>query len=265
MESFEKVFVREWQGGSSPGAPCLVFHELVDSTSSDLGRRLENGAPLETVVAANDQSGGRGRSGRKWYSQPGGNLYVSAAIDVGVAPEKKLPFVPLLAGIAAVDSIAECGPLRPKLKWPNDLLVEGKKLAGILCELPHPKRWPGTVIVGFGVNISVGGFPEEIADTATSMSTCVASKGGQEVHPAKIAALFVDRLRQWVVRGLASRGGVIDEWKQRAEPFGRRVRVQNLEGRTVDLTEEGHLLLELEDGSLARVSGGIVENLGENE
>ena len=264
MDSFEEIFQREWvrQGGAQ--SPLLVFHATIDSTSSDLRRRLEQGAPMETVVAADFQSSGRGRRGNTWHSHSGGNLYVSVALRVDSPLEDNLPLVPLAAGIAAIDGLRDCATCPATLKWPNDVLVGDRKLAGILCELPRPDLWPGLVIVGMGINIAEVDFPLEIRNKAISLQGVAEENRGPLPHPAKLAASWISRLHQWTLKkSFSNRNRIVTEWKKRAEPFGRRVRVGDVEGKTVDLTREGRLVIECKDGRREVVAGGVVENMGD--
>jgi len=261
MESFAEVFYRCWQEIAVPAPPKLHYLSTVDSTSSDLRRRLEAGLPLATIVAAEYQTAGRGRSGNRWHSQRGNNLYVSAALEIDTRPEDRLPLVPLAAGVAAIDAILDCVSAEVLLKWPNDILLKDRKLAGILCELPRPDLWPGRVIVGLGINISVLDFPSEIKNTAISLAEVVASQNGSLPHPATLACRFVSRLREWSWDQMDIAERIVDEWKARAEPFGRRVRTRSGEGITVDLNRHGNLIVDTGGEEHIAVAGGIVENM----
>src|SRR5262249_30258440 len=140
----------------------------IDSTqhlARDLARA---GAAEGTVVIAESQTGGRGRLGRQWHSPPGVNLYCSLVLRPAV-PLAVMPCLALVAGLGVADAVREVAPLRPGLKWPNDVLVGGRKVAGILTELEAEVERVHHVIAGVGVNLNggPGDFPPELATKAT--------------------------------------------------------------------------------------------------
>lgn len=230
--------------------------DIVDSTSSELVRRLRSGWPAGTVVAAGEQTAGRGRLGRRWCSPPGGNLHLSAAVNVPPPETDNLVAVPLAAGVAAARALAAAGVERIRLKWPNDLLVGDRKLGGILCEAPEPRARPLVVVVGIGVNLSDATLAPELTGAAIN----AAQVAGRAIPPEPVAAGFVSGLeRRLADLPRDGRAALIRDWKSLAEPFGRRVRTAGVEGVTVDLDEEGRLLVRRDDGAVVALAGGIVE------
>jgi len=231
--------------------------EAVDSTSSELARRLGDGWPVGTVIVAGEQTAGRGRLGRGWCSPPGGNLHLSVAVSPAGAD--LLTMVPLAAGAAAAAVLAGAGIDELRLKWPNDLLARGRKLGGILCETADPLADRPVVVVGIGVNLSGSPLWADLAGAAISAAEVV----GRAITPEPVAAGFVTGLeRRLADLSRAGRDALISEWKDRAEPFGRRVRTVDVEGVTVDLDETGRLLVRRDDGAIVPVAGGIVETAG---
>jgi BirA family biotin operon repressor/biotin-[acetyl-CoA-carboxylase] ligase len=238
-------------GGGAPRQVCVL--DEVDSTSSELARRLERGAPPGTVIVAETQRTGRGRRGRSWFSPAGDSLYLSLAVDCTTRLESVLE-LPLAAGVAAIDAIRpRCAP-GPVLKWPNDLLVNDLKVGGILCEVNDPHARPGLVVVGLGLNLGRFRPPPELEGLAAGLDTA-------EREP--LAADWIAGVERWARR--LSRPGrtadLVQAWRERGEPFGRRVRVENVFGTTVDLDSMGRLLIEKDDGLVVAVVGGIVENV----
>ena len=236
----------------------VVVHSVIDSTSNDLKRRLENGAPPGTLVAARQQTAGRGRSGREWVSEAVGNLYLSISLDVADRSLENVPLVPLAAGIAAWEAVRDACDVLPELKWPNDVLVNGRKLAGILTELISVGNSRPVVVVGIGVNTGTPSFPPALRDIAVSVPMLT----GETADPSAVAARFVYELGSWIQRiGNGERADLVAAWRERAEPFGRRVRVGEIEGMTRDLTPDGRLLIVKNDGVVVEVVGGIVESI----
>lgn len=243
--------------GKAPdgGRRQVVVHEVVGSTSSDLIQRTRDGAPVGTVVAAERQTAGRGRLGRLWVSSEIGDL----AMSVSVAPGRMdgVPLIALAAGTAACDAIRAVGLPDAVLKWPNDILLSGRKLGGILCEAARlsPRA---IVVVGLGVNMARRDFGETLQGKATSLEEW----GGSPQRREDIAVLFVENLEGWVSR-LADgcRSELVDAWRKRAEPFGRLVQVDDLVGRTVGLDSAGRLEIRKKDGQIEKISGGIVETV----
>jgi BirA family biotin operon repressor/biotin-[acetyl-CoA-carboxylase] ligase len=235
----------------------VIHLETVDSTSTELERLLKKDAEPGTLVTAGNQTMGRGRKGRTWHSPPKGNLYLSTLVSVGETGSVRLNLLPLAAGVAALDAMKDVFPLDLKLKWPNDVLLGGLKTAGILCEVPDPKKQPLLAIVGLGVNIATSTFPDELHDLATNL---VHSDTDLKDAALSIAARFVTYLEEWMARIDEGEGtNLIDGWRKRDEPFGRKVRVGELEGMTRDLNDNGRLIIKKENGDLETVAGGIVE------
>lgn len=233
----------------------------VDSTSSELFRRLEAGAPAGTVVAALAQTSGRGRLGRTWLSGGPGNVCLSVAVEVPGEPGESLPMVPLAAGAAAAAAVREACGARPVLKWPNDLMLNGRKLGGILCEARDLEQRPLVAVAGLGLNIGPMGFPAQLEDVATDLASFV-DPGGLP-SAADLSARWICGLEARV-RLLAGggRGEALEEWRSLAEPFGRRVRVGEIEGATEGLDGDGRLLVRTDSGRLEAVPGGVVESAG---
>ncbi len=248
---------------SALGGDCdrevLVF-ETLDSTSSELRRRFEKNHSerwAKSVTVAHRQTGGRGRLGRVWHSPPEGNLCLSVAMRLNGPASQIVPLLPLAAGLAARDAAMEAGA-SPLLKWPNDLLVQGRKAAGILCEAVELEENAASVVVGIGVNVIDTPFPSDIADTAVALNAVTASP----VDISALAARFVSLLEAWNRRIAAGvRDDVVQAWRKAAEPFGRRVKIGEITGKTVDLAKDGRLVVENDAGEEILVAGGIVESL----
>lgn len=245
------------------GIPRLEAFHAVESTNLVLRERALDGAPPFTVVTAETQSGGRGREGRSWHSPAGLGLWASVLVEVPGGPEA-LPVVPLRVGLALASAVAVAAPGIPlALKWPNDLLVRGRKAGGILCEVVVPPGKEGRVVVGVGLNLrqDAADFPVELRRTATSLAQAA---GGRAPDRSILLGAFLSLLRDALRR---PSGATLSEGErealQRLDALrGRRVRVDPPgEGIARGIDASGALLLELADGEVRRVLAGSVRIL----
>jgi BirA family biotin operon repressor/biotin-[acetyl-CoA-carboxylase] ligase len=228
------------------------WFEQVSSTN-DVARSLaEGGAPEGTTVLARTQTQGRGRLGRRWVSPPGG-LWLSVVLRPIAAPHE-LARLGLAVGVACSRAVERCCGLRVGLRWPNDLVVQGKKVGGILLEAGPEGRW---VVVGIGVNVHVP--HEELPEGACSLHEVAAS-------PVDRGALLQTLLAELELVYEVFRGGdwatLLQWWRGRSTTLGRRVRVHVTsgvyEGVAEDVDEDGALILRLPDGGRLRVVAGEV-------
>ena len=237
----------------------VAVHAEIDSTSDELRRRLAAGAAGPGSIAiAGSQTRGRGRLGRSWFSPGDGHLYVSLAVAVPGPAAELVPLVPLAAGAAAVDALAQNGALGILLKWPNDLMRGDRKVGGILCEAFALGDRSAIIVVGLGVNTGRSRFDEVLAGAAGCLG-----EGSGGPRPESVAGAWIFAIERWVAR--LSSGDVaplVAAWTDRAEPFGRRVRTAGIEGTTVGVDARGHLLIRTDTGDLEEVPGGIIEDAG---
>jgi BirA family transcriptional regulator, biotin operon repressor / biotin---[acetyl-CoA-carboxylase] ligase len=239
----------------------LHWFAEVGSTNDVAKRLAEEGAAHGEVVLAEAQSAGRGRRGRNWTSPPGRNVYLSVVLRPDL-PTARATEMTLLAAVAVCEVVREAG-VSSRIKWPNDVLAGGRKLAGILTELaadPDQLQW---LVLGVGVNVNLRAeeVPAEIRDIATS----VAIERGQPVPRALFAAALLSALEAWLDRHAADGFEVVREaWKAMSDTLGREVRVRvagaDLEGLAEDIDEAGALLVRTSSG-LTRVLAGDVEHL----
>ena len=148
----------------------LHLVEETESTNSLAQHFAHNGTPHGTVVLAERQTKGKGRLGRQWHSPSAKNIYCSLVLQT-LPPSSRVPWIPLVTGIALGNALHSFFQGRLALKWPNDLLIGDQKIGGILCENTHITEGGRAIIVGFGININMrrNEFPEELQDTSTSL------------------------------------------------------------------------------------------------
>jgi|UniRef100_A0A7C3WS56 BirA family biotin operon repressor/biotin-[acetyl-CoA-carboxylase] ligase len=237
--------------------PIHYFDAL--ASTNDLAKELgANGAPEGTLVAAEAQSKGRGRLGRSWESPPAVGLYVSLLLRPPLPPGE-LPQITLTTAVAGVRAIKRGTGLTVGIKWPNDLLVAGKKAGGILTEMETESDRIRYLVVGWGLNVNNPGFPPELAPVATSLFLAT----GQTYSRVAILQAWLEEFEDLYERFLAREFPLIlREWKQYAVTLGREVQVlqgtRPLRGRAVDVDTDGALLLEQPTGKIVRVTSGEI-------
>jgi BirA family biotin operon repressor/biotin-[acetyl-CoA-carboxylase] ligase len=250
--------------------PLLGTHEIghalhwfkeVGSTNDVAKELAEEGAAHGEVVVAEGQTAGRGRRGRAWLSPPGLNVYLSVILRPDLPPARA-PELTLLASVALCQAVRLAG-VPADIKWPNDLMVRGRKVAGVLTEIAAELDEVHWVVLGIGVNVNAGAedFPRELRDCASSLSL----ECGRPVPRAAFAASLLAALEEWLDRHAA--GGfepVREAWKEMSETLGREVRIRSpghdVEGVAEDVDEIGALLVRTQEGR-ERVLAGDVESL----
>lgn len=226
--------------------------ESCGSTNDEAARLARAGAKHGTVVIAERQTSGRGRDGRLWESPPGG-LYVSAVLRPSL-PLVAVPPMTLAIGIALAEAVKTTGA-RGTLKWPNDLLVDGRKLAGVLVEAQSQGNRLESVVVGIGVNLT-GELPESLGERAITL----AEAAGTVIDREQFIEALLAQVERWVDRYVAvGLEAIIPAWQQRMA-HGLTARANGeLIGIVEGLDPEGALLLRDETGKVHRVRSGDVE------
>jgi BirA family transcriptional regulator, biotin operon repressor / biotin---[acetyl-CoA-carboxylase] ligase len=233
----------------------LVYLTNTTSTMDIARREARDGAGDGTVVLAEEQTAGRGRFGRSWVSPAGKNLYLTLVLRPDAIRLRALSIVAPLAVSLALETVTG---LEPGIKWPNDVLYGGRKLAGILIETEFSGADPEFSLVGIGLNVNFD-IPadSEIAGLATS----VKQELGREVSRAELLASLLNHFEASIA-GEQRGGSVHLQWKKRLETLGQRVTVtfqgQIYEGLAEDVDREGNLILRCDDGSLLTVEAGEV-------
>lgn len=222
------------------------------STNDELAARAA-GAATGTAVIADRQDAGRGRGAHLWHSPPG-NLYASILLRPAVAPAV-VPAISLVAGIAVARALRQYG-VEARLKWPNDVVVGDRKIAGVLSESASRGGAVDHVIAGVGVNLATRDFPPELAATATSVAVIT----GHAPEPGEvldaICAELGDPLARFVAGGVPA---IRADWEALWRDRGRRARVDVGEGVAIGITDAGHLELELDGGARVTALAGPVE------
>ena len=245
------------QNSPSPEGREWHFLPVTDSTNAEIIRHLPSHPSGEgLVVIADCQTGGKGRSGRVWHSAPGTGIYLSMLIQPKLSPEQ-LPIVTLMAGLATAIAVNEFIPSPAQLKWPNDLLLNNKKIAGVLCEY-HATKVPA-VIIGIGINVNHTQFPTDIKDIATSIKL----ESGLEINRTTLIKQLVTQLDfQYSELKSNKVQSLIDNWTLHSDLFGKSISIskggQSITGKAVKLDNLGRLVILNESGKEIVLDSGEV-------
>jgi BirA family biotin operon repressor/biotin-[acetyl-CoA-carboxylase] ligase len=231
-----------------------LYFTSTGSTMDVARAEAEGGAPDGTVVLAEEQTKGRGRFARAWVSPAGQNLYMTLIVRPPISRLRSLSIISPLAVALAVEDVTG---LAPRIKWPNDVLIKGRKFSGILIESESRGEKVDYALVGPGINVNfdVKQVPE-IADIATS----VKYELGREVSREELLAAFLNHFEALYEN--ADREAVFGQWRSRLDTIGREVRVtfrdQVYEGLAEDVDRDGNLILAQSGGSRRTIEAGEV-------
>lgn len=238
------------------GAPLQIF-ETLDSTNEEARRRAAKGEVSPVYLMARTQTAGRGRRGRNWATREG-NLFLTY-LGVTKAKPQKIALLGFAAGLALAEFCdALIGPGKARLKWPNDLMLAGKKAAGLLLEsgaLPDGRNW---FAIGIGFNLAAA--PEDVGQETAALSQFL---GGAAPAPEMVALDISSRLASW--SDWLEREGFAPlrtAWLARAHGLGQAAKVENggpvVTGIARDLSPQGELLLELPTGEVRAIAAGDI-------
>jgi BirA family biotin operon repressor/biotin-[acetyl-CoA-carboxylase] ligase len=236
----------------------IITYDSVDSTN-DIAKRLVGKSDKEgTVILANSQTQGKGRRGRTWHSEENVGVYLSTLLKTSLPPEQ-ISQITLVAGVALVQAINEFSRVRAYLKWPNDILLNGKKVAGILTEYCQ-KKVHSEVILGIGINVNHARFPVPLQHIATSM----AMENGEIFERLPLITFLLNHLdqeyRSFLNKGLSP---TVTRWNLNSEMFGKRISLtkgtQTFFGTAMKLDKKrGHLVILTDSGEEVAFDSGEV-------
>jgi len=245
--------------GARIGRPVVVA-PVTASTNDDARRAASGGAPHGAAFLADAQTQGRGRSGHAWHSPPGENLYLSVVLRPRLEPHA-LPPLALVLGVCVARVVDEAlgvsasSGARAGVKWPNDVLVDGKKLAGLLVETAMRGGSIDAVVAGIGLNVFASSFPGELASRATSLHALGARGLDRSSLAARLLAEIGHAVRSFEADGL---GPFLDELDLRDVLRGVPVDVSGVSGTAAGIDRQGYLLVRGSDGAVHRVGSGSV-------
>ncbi|NLJ83835.1 MAG: biotin--[acetyl-CoA-carboxylase] ligase [Halanaerobiaceae bacterium] len=244
----------------------ILFLDSIDSTNLKAKELAGKGCHSGMVVVADEQTAGRGRLGRDWYSPKGSGLWLSIILRPDLPPLDS-PLLTVIASLAVLEALQELeeglaaggqqGNKKLQIKWPNDILLGGKKLAGILTELSLSSKI-NYAVVGIGINVNQEKFPAELGSIATSLKR----EYKKEIDRLELFEKLILSFERYYSRLVNNEGSeLIQEWKERMDIIGREVSIHDNErtyqGRVLDIGKLGELLLESE-GEILRFWAGDV-------
>jgi BirA family transcriptional regulator, biotin operon repressor / biotin---[acetyl-CoA-carboxylase] ligase len=239
----------------------IHFEESVTSTQKIAQGLANDGVPEGTIVVADQQTNGRGRMSRAWYSPSGTGIWMSMIIRPNI-PVNNTPQLTLLTAVAIVQAIEELTPLKPDIKWPNDILINGKKVVGILTELQAEADQVHSVIIGTGINVNqkIEDFPEELQNIATSIHI----ETGTTWERAQFIQTILLKLEGLYSLYLSQGFKPIKLlWEGYAISLNKKMIARTLngaiEGKAIGIDDNGVLLIETNDGVIERIYSADIE------
>ncbi|MEJ7616968.1 MAG: biotin--[acetyl-CoA-carboxylase] ligase [Pyrinomonadaceae bacterium] len=242
--------------------------EVLDSTNLEAARQIERGAREGACVVAREQTHGRGRQQRVWLSAPGAGLYLSLVLRPRFAISA-WPLLTLMAAVAVADTLEEAGGVSADIKWPNDLLVENRKICGILAETVETPA-SRAVVLGIGINLKRGALPEDLRNVATALEEQMSNRFDHATADHLLGTLLKNLSKGYATLG--AEGGThatLQAWTMRSTyAQGKSVRVacgpETIQGITRGLNPDGALRLETTHGDLRILHAGDVEEVRMN-
>ncbi|MFA6321251.1 MAG: biotin--[acetyl-CoA-carboxylase] ligase [Candidatus Omnitrophota bacterium] len=239
----------------------VISYKKVGSTNDIAYELAEKGLKEGSVILAEEQDGGKGRHGRSWLSPSKGGIYLSVILRPQITPNE-IPKITLLAAVATAKAVRDVTGLSAMIKWPNDILVRGKKICGILTEMKAEQDSVGFIVIGIGINVNTS--IKQLPKGASSLKEELRSCGREEcVSRLDLVKRLIERLEEdyFLLKKEGFRP-IMDEWKQLTDMLGSRVRVvlqnRTFEALAHDIDPDGALVVRKDAGTLERISSGDI-------
>lgn len=256
-QELRSVLKTEWFGKR------ILYFDSIDSTNSEIKRQAELKTEHGLLAVAEEQTAGKGRRGHSWISPPGTGIWFSFMVTPDISPDK-VSMLTLVAALAIASGIRETTGLKTSIKWPNDIIVNGKKVCGILTELSAELSMVNYVVIGIGINANTESFPDEIKDMATSLFI----ESGKKVRRVNIIEAvgrnFENYYSMFMKAGNLSL--LKEEYNDMLVNKGRQVKVVDKDGEMVytaiGIDDGGSLLVKDDEGNIHGIISGEVSVRG---
>ena len=250
--------IREGLETNILGVGEIIYFETIDSTNKKARDLADSGSSEGTLVLSEAQTRGRGRKGRAWYSPPEGGIYISLILRPLVSPAEAPKFT-LLSAVAIAEAVISLTRLNIQIKWPNDILSRGKKLAGILTEMSTEMDAVNYIVVGLGLNVNTPAFPDEIRETATS----ILIETGEPFPRVRLIQEYLKKYETYYeIYKNTGFDPVIKRWKELSNVIGKKVEVEVIGnrfiGEALDIDRDGALILKDVRGGIHRIISGDI-------
>lgn len=256
-EELSSMIDTEWAGQT------VYYFDQIDSTNIRAKQLGEGGVPHGTLIVAGQQNAGRGRRGRTWESPPGVSIYMSIVLRPEMSPVKA-PMLTLVMALSAADSLKEYTGLDVQIKWPNDVVLNGKKLVGILTEMSTEMDYINHVVIGVGINVNTERLPEELEEKATSLRL----ETGRIIRRSEIIASIMKRFEENYQLFMETQGLRQMQEKYNSLLINREKEVRILGAKeeytayALGINEKGELLVRRDNGKIETVLAGEVSVRG---
>lgn len=241
----------------------IFYYNELDSTNNEAKKRAEDGAAHGALVITECQTGGRGRRGKKWSSPSGSGIWMSFLLRPDIHPYSA-SMLTLVAALSVVNALKKIKGLEYSIKWPNDIVVKGKKVCGILTEMSAELDAVNYVIIGIGVNVNTTDFDEDIQSVASSLFLETGLKIKRSQVVADITRSFETNYE--IFMRTQDMSGLIDQYNSLLINAGKEVTITNIKdqfiGNAIGINERGELLVKKQDGSIEKVVAGEVSVRG---
>ena len=256
-EVLERQLKTRWAGR------VIRQFEDIDSTNLEAVRQFKEGAPHGTLVIAESQAAGKGRLGRAWISPEGTGIWMSLLLKPALAPWSA-SMLTLVCAMAVTKGIREAAGLETQIKWPNDVVWNGRKLCGILTEMSTREQEIRYVVTGVGINVNMTEFPEQAGGQAVSLRQALGHPVERETLIARILEAFEAYYE--VFEAAKDLSGLRDEYNRQLVNLGRQVKVldpmEPFQGEALGIDSQGNLLVKMPDGGIRTVRSGEVSVRG---
>lgn len=256
-EELESLMETRWAGSR------IYYYPETDSTNIRIRQLADEGAPHGTLAVADMQTAGRGRRGRTWESPAGSSIYMSILLRPDLMPSAA-PSLTLAMACSVAEGIMDCEDVNVQIKWPNDVIINGRKLVGILTEMSTQVDYIEHVTIGVGINVNMTEFPDSIRETATSLQI----ETGHKVKRAKLIAAVMKRFEAdyEIFMKTGDLTGLIEKYSGMLVNRDRDVRVlgakETYTAHALGIDRSGELIVRREDGTEEKISSGEVSVRG---